>query len=101
MYKNQCMMWHSFEENAGICQLTKVLKICQLMLFCHFRFSSMVSFRYVFVLLKYFCFCFMSRKYYLSKLMLLNFCCQKISFLCKRNHFIDEKLETYAMKYRY
>ena len=30
MYKNQCMinsmMWNSFEVNAGICQLTDVLK---------------------------------------------------------------------------
>ena len=26
--QNQCMMWHSFEDNAGICQLTEVLKIC-------------------------------------------------------------------------
>ena len=33
MYKNQCMinpmMYHSFEDNAGICQLTEVLKIFQ------------------------------------------------------------------------
>ena len=32
MYKNQCMinnmMWNSFEDNAGMSQLTDVLKIC-------------------------------------------------------------------------
>ena len=33
----------------------------------------------------------MSNKYYLSKLILLNFRCQKISFLCKHHFFIDEK----------
>ena len=33
--------------------------------------------------------CFMKNKYYLSKLMLLNFLCQKI--LCKHNPFIHEK----------
>ena len=38
----------------------------------------------------YFCSCFMSNKYYLSKLMLLKFRCQKISFLCKHYFFIDE-----------
>ena len=27
----------------------------------------------------------------ISKLLLLNFCCQNISFLCKHNFFIDEK----------
>ena len=31
MYKNQCMinsrMWNSFEDTAGICHLTDVLKI--------------------------------------------------------------------------
>ena len=37
----------------------------------------------------FFCFCFMSNKYYLSKLILLKFRCQKISFLCKHNFFID------------
>ena len=34
-------------------------------------------------------FCF--EQNYLSKLMLLDFCCQKISFLCKDNFCIDEK----------
>ena len=33
----------------------------------------------------------LSSKCYLSKLMLLRFCCQKISFLCKHNFCIDEK----------
>ena len=33
----------------------------------------------------------LSNKYYLSKLMLLDFRCQKISFLCKHNFCIDEK----------
>ena len=32
MYKNQCMIncmvRNSFEDNAGICQLTDILKIC-------------------------------------------------------------------------
>ena len=32
LYKNQriinSMMWNSFEDNAGICQLTDFLKIC-------------------------------------------------------------------------
>ena len=31
MYENQCMingmMWNSFEDNGGICQLTDVLQI--------------------------------------------------------------------------
>ena len=26
--QNQCMMYYSFEDNAGRCQLTEVLKIC-------------------------------------------------------------------------
>ena len=33
----------------------------------------------------------LSNKYYLSKLMLLDFRCQKISFLCKHSFCIDEK----------
>ena len=37
------------------------------------------------------CFCFTSSRYYLSKLMPLNFGCQKISYLCKHNFFSDEK----------
>ena len=32
-----------------------------------------------------------SKKFYLSKLMLLDFRCQKISFLCKHSFCIDEK----------
>ena len=32
MYESKCMinsmMFHSFEDNAGICHLTEVLKIC-------------------------------------------------------------------------
>ena len=41
------MMLHSFQDNAGIRQLTEVLKICQHMYFCCSWFSNMVSFRYV------------------------------------------------------
>ena len=33
----------------------------------------------------------LSKKYHLSKLMLLDSCCQKTSFLCKDNFCIDEK----------
>ena len=41
------------------------------------------------------CFCLMRKKYFLSKLMLLNFCCQRISFLGNHNFFIDEKHTQY------
>ena len=58
--------------------------------FLSFLFLVMVWLRYVLVFLN-FLFLFLSRKYYLSKLMLLDFRCQKISLLCKHNFFIDEK----------
>ena len=61
MHKNQWMILHSFENNAGSCQL-------------RFGLSAFV------------CFCFMNKKYYLSKLMLLTFHWQKISLLCKQGN---------------
>ena len=54
-------------------------------------FPAMVLFKYFVDFFDFFCFCFMSEKYYLSKLMLLCFRCQKISFLCKQSFFMDEK----------
>ena len=59
------------------------------MFFCRSCFLAMVWFRYVLVFL-IFLFLFLSSKY-LSKLMLLDFRCQKISFLCKFNFCIHEK----------
>ena len=64
------MFLHSFQDNARIRQLTKILKICQHIHFCRSWFSSMVSFRYVLVILIFFFFCFMSNKCFL---ILLNF----------------------------
>ena len=58
--------------------------------FCRSCFLAMVWFRYVLVFL-IFLFLFSSNKYYLLKLMLPDFRCQKISFLCKHNFCIDEK----------
>ena len=58
------------------------------MLFCRSCFSAVVSFRYILVFL-IFLFLFWATN--LSKLMLLDFRCQKISFLCKHNFCIDEK----------
>ena len=52
------------------------------MLLCRSCFPATVSFRYV----SGFMFLFWA-----TKLMLLHFCCQKISFLCKHNFLIDEK----------
>ena len=43
-----------------------------------------------FGLFDFFCFV-LSNKYYLSKLMLLDFRCQKIPFLCEHSFCIDEK----------
>ena len=63
-------MLHSFEDNAGIRQLTDVPKICLHVHFCPSCFSTMVSFRYVSVFPNIYCFSFMSNKWYL---MLLNF----------------------------
>ena len=60
------------------------------MLFCRSCFWAMVWFWYVFVDFDFFVFV-LSNKCYLSKLMLLDFHCQKISFLCKHNFCIDEK----------
>ena len=85
------VMQHLVENNFGICQLTEVLKIYCLMDFYRSCFPAMVLFKYFVDFFDFFCFCFMSEKYYLSKLMLLCFRCQKISFLCKQNFFMDEK----------
>ena len=54
MYKNQCMinsmMWNSFEVNAGICQLTDVLKYINTCTSVVPVFSAaMVSFRCILV----------------------------------------------------
>ena len=48
------MMLHSFPENAGIRQLTKVLKICWHIHLFRSCFSNMGSFRYVLVFLNFF-----------------------------------------------
>ena len=71
----------AFEDNAGICQLKELLKICAF----HqcFRPNKFWSFWLFFF--------FMSKICFLSKLTLFNFRCQKISFLCKHNLFTDEK----------
>ena len=50
------MMLHSFPENAGIRQLTKVLKICWHIHLFRSCFSNMGSFRYVLVFLNFFVF---------------------------------------------
>ena len=60
------------------------------MLFCRSCFLAMVWFRCVLIFLM-FLFLLLSNKYYSSKLTLLDFRCQKISFLCKLNFCIDEK----------
>ena len=89
MYKSPCIinstMQRSFEDNAGICQLTEVLKICYHIHFCRSCFSTMVSFIYVLVFLNFFCFCFLSNKYYV---MLLNF---KRYFFSVITFSIDER----------
>ena len=57
----------------------------------HFRrssFSDIVSFRYDLVFLIIFCFCFKMNRYYLPKLMVINFHCQKTSFLNKSSLFL-------------
>ena len=59
---------------------------------------AMVSFRSVLVFWNFFCSCFTSNKYYFSKLMLLNFWCQK--YLFSVNTFFYWWV-TYAMKFRY
>ena len=82
------MILHSFQDNAGIRQLTKVLKICQHIHFCRSQFSSMVSFRYVLIILNFF-FCFMSNKCFL---ILLNF--TRCLFSVNTIHLL---IETYAM----
>ena len=55
------------------------------MLFCRSCFSAVVSFRYILVFL-IFLFLFWATN--LSKLMLLDFRCQKIAFLCKHKIFV-------------
>ena len=54
---NQCMMSHTFKDNAGICQLTEVLKMFVNHGFIQIHFG----------LSEFFCFCFMSERYCLSK----------------------------------
>ena len=46
----------------------------------------------------FFCYCFMGNKNCSSKLVLLNFCCQKISFPCGKFFYW---WKTYTMKFRY
>ena len=72
-------------------RLTEVLKICSLCIFVvpffHPWFHPDTFWSFWFFL---FGFYFMSKKYYLSKLMLLIFHCQKIYSLCKHDFFNEE-----------
>ena len=67
--------------------LTEVLKMLTHVNTCTFVIPFFFDFVILFV-----CSCFMSNKYYLSKLMLLNFCGRKISFLYKQISLIAEEL---------
>ena len=99
--KNQCitnsMMSHSFEDYAGICQLTKNLKIFYHMRFCCPCFSAMVSFRYVLVFLNFFVFVLWVTNIIYWNLM-LNFHCQITTFSVNTIFVIDDK---HTLKFRY
>ena len=72
--------WQKFWKYLGVC--TFVVPI--------FRHSFISDFLWSFWL--FFCFYFMRNAYYLPKLMLLSFCCQKTSFPWKHKLFVvDEK----------
>ena len=62
------MVQHSFEDNTGFWQLTEVLKICQHMHSFAPVFQLWFHSDTFFFFLIFFQFCFMSNKYYLSKL---------------------------------
>ena len=74
MYKSICMinsmMLHSFEDNAGISWLTEVLNELERQSQSH-ELLSLLLFKHGFIqicsgLLNFFCFYFMSNKYYLN-----------------------------------
>ena len=79
---NQCIKINYdvafIQNNAEICQLTEVRKYANTCTFVVPVFQPWFHSNTIF-----FPFCFMSNIYYLSKLMLLNYHCQKIPFLCK------------------
>ena len=85
--------WHF--GYTDFCQLTEVLTTEVLKISKTHTFLSFLSFSRGFIQIHFGLFDFfvfvLSKKYYLSKLMLLDFCCQKISFLCKHSFCIDEE----------
>ena len=92
MYKNQCMMCSiNLQINSGICQVQiKYVNYCTFLFLFLIHGFIQICFG-LFNFFFFFCICFMNKKYYLSKLMLLNFHCQEYIISLKIHFFIDKK----------